>query len=117
MLTIFKSLILATTVSLMAVPTAHAEELTQDQVVEKMVGKPITTRSFGVKVNLRFEANGELSAKSFIGDYKGKWVRGTGNEICSTFDTGRAKGTQYNTYTSMGNNIYKTSSGTRFVVN
>ncbi len=107
--------ILAT--QIVVAPAATAEELTQDQVVDTMVGKPITTRSFGVKVNLRFEKNGDLTAKSFIGDYKGKWVRGKGNQICSTFDSGPAKGTQCNTYTKMGPNKYRTSSGTSFVVN
>lgn len=95
---------------------AQAKELTQDQVVKKMVGKPITARSFGVKINLRFEASGKLVAKSFIGNYTGKWVRGNGNQICSTFNSGPAKGTQCNTYRQTGSNKFRTSSGTRFIV-
>lgn len=99
------------------IPAALAQKLTQDEVVATMVDKPITTRSFGVKVNLRFKPNGKLTAKSFIGDYEGIWKRGSGDQICSTFDSGPAKGTQCNTYIKTGPNTYRTSSGTNFTVN
>lgn len=110
-------LVAATVLPTVTVSAATANELTQDEVVVTMVDKPITTRSFGMKVNLRFNADGSLIAKSLIGDYKGKWRRGEGNTICSTFDSGPAKGTQCNTYTKTGNNEYRTSSGTNFTVN
>ncbi len=112
-----KITIAAITALFVASPIASAQELTQDEVVATMVGKPITTRSFGVQVKLRFDANGVLTAKSFIGDYVGKWRRGEGNQICSTFDSGPAKGTQCNTYIKVGENRYRTSSGTNFTLN
>ncbi len=102
---------------MLSVSTADARQLTQDEVVQKMVNKPITTRSFGVRVNLRFKSNGVLTAKSLLGNYTGAWRRGPGNKICSTFPSGPAKGTQCNTYTDLGNNRYRTSSGTTFRVN
>lgn len=96
--------------------SATAQALTQDEVIETMMDKKITTKSFGVTVTLRFAGNGDLIAKSLIGDYTGKWKRGPENQICSTFDSGPAKGTQCNTYTKIGENRYRTSSGTAFTV-
>ena len=100
-----------------ATPAAEAKQLSQEEVVKAMVGKPITTRSFGVKVNLRFEPSGVVTAKSIIGNYKGRWKRGSGDSICTTFPKGPAAGTQCNTYRSLGGNKYRTSSGTTFRVN
>ena len=97
--------------------TAEAKQLTQDEVVKVMVGKPITTRTFGVRVNLRFESSGVVTAKSIIGNYKGRWRRGKGDAICTTFKSGPAAGTQCNTYRALGGNRYRTSSGTTFSVN
>ena len=114
------SLILAAvmvTASMNPMAFAAGQQLTQDEVVQELADKPITTRSFGVKVNLLFRSDGALIAKSLFGDYSGVWQRGEGNEICSTFDSGPAKGTQCNTYTRLDENTYRTSSGTTFTVN
>ena len=111
-----KLMSLAIAAQFVVIPTSLAQQLTQDEVVAIMVDKPITTRSFGVKVNLRFKSNGVLTAKSFIGNYTGVWKRGSGDQICSTFNSGPAKGTQCNTYIKTGTNTYRTSSGTNFKV-
>ena len=99
-----------------AAPAAHAKRLTQQEVVATMVGKPIVTRQFGVKVNLRFAASGAVKARTILGNFDGKWKRGAGDEICTTFPTGPAKGTQCVTYEALGDNRFRTSKGTVFSV-
>ena len=99
-----------------AVPAAHAKRLSQQEVVAMMVGKPIVTRQFGVKVNLRFTPSGTVRAKTILGSYTGNWRRGSGRSICTSFPTGPAKGTQCVTYEALGGNKYRTSKGTVFSV-
>ena len=97
-------------------PAAQAKRLSQDEVVRTMVDRPITTKRMGMTVNLRFASNGVVTAKALIGTYKGKWRRGGGDAICTTFPTGPAKGTQCVTYSQIGKNRYRTSGGTVFTV-
>lgn len=97
-----------------AIP-ALAKSLTGAEVRAAMVGKTITTRYFGMRITMRYQRNGTVSAKSLLGTVNGTW-RARGNRICTTFPSGPAKGTDCVSYTKTGSNRYRTSAGVSFRV-
>ena len=68
---------------------AEAKPLSQAEIRSSMLGKTIITRRFGLKIRMRYQTNGTVSAKSFIGATVGTW-RPSGNKICTTFPSGPA---------------------------
>ena len=100
--------------SLMALP-ATAQTLTRAQIDEEMTGKTIVTRRFGMKIVMNYRANGTVSAKAFIGSVDGTW-RYRGNQVCTTFPSGPAKGTDCVSFTKTGPNAFRSSKGVAFTV-
>lgn len=94
---------------------AQASSLSASEVRKVMLGKNIVTRRFGMRITMRYNSNGTVSAKSFLGNLKGTW-RGRGNRICTTFPSGPAKGTDCVSFTKTGPNRYRSSAGVSFSV-
>ena len=94
---------------------AQAKPLTQAEIRSSMLGKTIITRRFGLKIRMRYQTNGTVSAKSFIGSTNGTW-RPSGNKICTTFPSGPAKGTNCVSFTRTGPDKFRSSQGVQFQV-
>ena len=92
-----------------------AATLSAAEIRAEMLNKTIVTRRFGMKVTMRYSADGSVSAKTLFGSMNGTW-RPSGNKICSTFPSGPAKGTSCVSFTRLDSKRYKSSEGVRFQV-
>lgn len=94
---------------------ALAGSLTAAEVRNEMLNRTIVTRRFGMKVTMRYQPGGKVSAEALLGSVNGTW-RPQGNKICSTFPSGPAKGTRCVSFTRVGPKQYVSSEGVRFRV-
>ncbi|MGI9364169.1 MAG: hypothetical protein ACR2O8_03215 [Rhizobiaceae bacterium] len=94
---------------------ADAKTLSAQEVKREMLNKTIITRRFGMKITMRYNSGGTVSAKALLGTMNGTW-RAQGNKICSTFPSGPAKGTSCVSFKRIGKKKYKSSEGVRFSV-
>ena len=92
-----------------------AKSLSASEIRNEMLGRTILTRRFGMKITMRYWPNGRVSVKALLGSTDGTW-RTKGNQICSTFPSGPAKGTSCVSFTRVGPKQYKSSQGVRFTV-
>ena len=81
-----------------------------------MINKQITTRRFGMRITMRYRADGTVSAKSLLGSLNGTWRYSGANKVCTTFPSGPAKGTDCVSFTKTGANSYRSSAGVSFTV-
>jgi hypothetical protein len=95
--------------------TAVANTLTAREIQNEMLNKTIITHRFGMRVTMRYMPGGVVSAKALLGSVDGTW-RARGNQICSTFPRGPAKGTSCVSFKRLGDNRYISSEGVRFRV-
>ncbi|WP_147440301.1 hypothetical protein [Notoacmeibacter ruber] len=98
-----------------AVSPASAAPLTAAEIKAQMEGKTIKTRRFGMAITLNYRANGTVTARAFLGSVDGTW-RANGNQVCTTFPRGPAKGTECVTFEKIGPNRYRNSKGVEFTV-
>ncbi|MEL6505094.1 MAG: hypothetical protein AAFO61_09760 [Pseudomonadota bacterium] len=96
-------------------PVASAKALSASEVRKAMLGKTIKTRRFGLSIRMRYRPNGTVRVTSALGNLNGTW-RARGNQFCTTFNSGPAKGTDCVSFTKIGPNRYRTSAGQRFSV-
>lgn len=97
-------------------PTSvSATPLTAAEVRTEMLNRTIVTRRFGMKVTMRYQSGGTVSAEALLGSVNGTW-RPQGNKICSTFPSGPAKGTRCVNFTRVGPKQFVSSEGVRFRV-
>ena len=101
--------------TLPGVTPASAKTLSAAEVRSEMLGKTIKTRRFGLGITMRYAPNGTVSAKSIAGSLDGTW-RARGNQICTTFPSGPAKGTQCVSFEKLGPGRFRSSAGVRFRV-
>lgn len=94
---------------------AVAKTLSAQEVKREMLNKTIITRRFGMRVTMRYNSGGTISAKALLGSVNGTW-RAQGNKICSTFPSGPAKGTSCVSFKRIGPKKYQSSEGVRFSV-
>ena len=94
---------------------ADAKTLIAQEVKREMLNKTIITRRFGMKITMRYNSGGTVSAKALLGTMNGTW-RAQGNKICSTFPSGPAKGTSCVSFKRIGKKKYQSSEGVRFSV-
>ncbi|MEM6461167.1 MAG: hypothetical protein AAF724_04555 [Pseudomonadota bacterium] len=94
---------------------ALAATLTAEQIQAEMLKKTIVTWRFGMRVTMRYMEGGVVSASALLGSVDGSW-EARGNEICSTFPSGPAKGTSCVSFRRLGENRYISSEGVRFRV-
>ena len=92
-----------------------AKSLNAAEIRKEMLGKNVVTRRFGMSIRMRYSSNGTVSAKSFLGSIKGTW-RARGNQICTTFPSGPAKGTDCVSFKKLGPKRFQSSKGVRFRV-
>lgn len=101
--------------TLLPASTASAKALTASEVRSAMLGKTIKTRRFGLSIKMQYRTNGTVQVSSVLGSLNGTW-RAKGNQFCTTFPSGPAKGTDCVSFTKIGTNRYRTSAGQRFTV-
>ncbi len=94
---------------------AFAKPLTKKEIRSVMLNKPLLTRRFGLSVRMVYRSNGTVSAKTVLGTSIGTW-RHKGNQVCTTFPSGPAKGTSCASFTKTGKNRYRSSKGVSFRV-
>jgi len=94
---------------------AFANTLTAQEIQAEMLNKTIVTRKFGMRVTMRYKPGGVVSASALLGSVDGTW-RARGNQICSTFPSGPAKGTSCVSFQRLGDKRYISSEGVRFRV-
>ncbi|MTI42140.1 hypothetical protein JM93_04300 [Roseibium hamelinense] len=94
---------------------AIASTLTAQEIQAEMLNRTIVTYKFGMQVTMRYKPSGVVSARALLGSVDGTW-RARGNQICSTFPRGPAKGTSCVSFQRLGNNRYISSEGVRFRV-
>ncbi|GAA0785966.1 hypothetical protein E1180_17510 [Roseibium denhamense] len=111
-LAIAGSLLLAV---LFAAAPADANTLTAREIQAEMLNKTIVTRKFGMRITMRYMPGGVVSARALLGSVDGTW-RARGNQICSTFPSGPAKGTSCVSFKRLGDGRYESSEGVRFRV-
>lgn len=92
-----------------------ASTLTAQEVQREMLNKTIVTHRFGMRVTMRYMPGGVVSARALLGSVDGTW-RARGNQICSTFPRGPAKGTSCVSFQRLGDKRYISSEGVRFRV-
>ena len=112
------ALVAATTlaVSYLAMVPAVANTLSRSEIGAAMINKTITTRRFGMRVTMRYRANGTVSARSLLGSINGTWRFSGSNRVCTTFPSGPAKGTDCVSFRKIGANRYRSSAGVSFTV-
>lgn len=108
---IWAALLIAVTAAL----PAEASSLTADEIQAEMLNRTIVTRRFGMRITMRYQSGGVVSAKALLGSVDGTWTA-RGNEICSTFPSGPAKGTSCVSFRRQGPGQYISSEGVRFRV-
>ncbi|MEM9107547.1 MAG: hypothetical protein AAGC96_18020 [Pseudomonadota bacterium] len=96
-------------------PPAQASTLTADEIQAEMLNRIIVTRRFGMRITMRYQSGGVVTASAWLGSVDGTW-KARGNEICSTFPRGPAKGTSCVSFRRTGPNQYISSEGVRFRV-
>jgi hypothetical protein len=94
---------------------ALAATLSAAEVRAEMLDKTIVTRKFGMKIRMRYSPGGVVTTKALLGSLEGTW-RPRGNQICTTFPSGPAKGTSCVSFTRIGPNRFKSSEGVYFRV-
>ncbi|GGB38231.1 hypothetical protein GCM10011316_07850 [Roseibium aquae] len=94
---------------------AQANTLTAREIQAEMLNKTIVTHRFGMRVTMRYLPGGVVTARALIGSMDGTW-RARGNEICSTFPSGPAKGTSCVSFKRLGDDRFISSEGVRFRV-
>ena len=100
--------------SLSAAP-AFAQKLSAQEIRQEMLGRTIVTLRFGMKITMRYRPNGTVSAKALLGDIEGTW-RAKGDQVCTTFPSGPALGTQCVSFERIGEGRYRNSDGVTFTV-
>lgn len=94
---------------------ARASTLSADEILTEMLNKTIVTWRFGMRITMRYQPGGVVSASTLFGSLDGTW-RARGNRICSSFPSGPAKGTSCVSFRRLGDNEYISSEGVRFRV-
>lgn len=94
---------------------AEARALSAAEVKAQMLGKTIKTRRFGLPITMIYRPNGTVSARAPIGSVDGTW-QAKGNQVCTTFPRGPAKGTECVSFEQIGPNSYRNSKGVKFTV-
>ncbi|MCP1199848.1 hypothetical protein [Notoacmeibacter sp. MSK16QG-6] len=94
---------------------ADARPLTAAEIEAQMAGKTIKARRFGMNITLNYRPDGTVTARAFLGSVDGTW-RARGNQVCTTFPRGPAKGTECVTFEKIGPNRYRNSKGVEFTV-
>lgn len=102
-------------IAITAVPPAQASSLTANEIQAEMLDRTIVTRRFGMRITMRYRSGGIVSARALLGSVNGTWTA-RGNEICSTFPSGPAKGTSCVSFRREGPGQYISSEGVRFRV-
>ncbi|OXT00529.1 hypothetical protein B7H23_10475 [Notoacmeibacter marinus] len=98
-----------------APPVAEAKTMTAAEIKQEMEGKTIIARRFGMKITMNYRPDGTVTARALIGSVDGTW-RAKGNQVCTTFPRGPAKGTECVTFEKIGPNQYRNSMGVKFRV-
>lgn len=113
----FTKLLAPALLAAMVLPSsvASAKVLSASEVRKAMLNKTINTRRFGLRIQMRYRPNGTVRVTSALGNLNGTW-RARGNQFCTTFKSGPAKGTDCVSFTKIGPNRYRTSAGQRFSV-
>lgn len=107
---------MAIAVAAFSVP-ASAKTLSRSEIGNAMINKTITTRRFGMRITMKYRANGTVSARSLLGSVNGTWRYSGSNKVCTTFPSGPAKGTDCVSFRKTGSNSFRTSAGVSFTVN
>jgi len=107
--------VIALLIGLAAPLPTYASTLTAQEIQAEMLNKTIVTRKFGMRVTMRYMPSGVVSARAMLGSVDGTW-RARGNQICSTFPSGPAKGTSCVSFQRLGDKRYISSEGVRFRV-
>ncbi len=109
------AVVIGTIVPIPWLSVAGAAPLNQKEIGAAMLNKPLLTRRFGLQIQMVYRSNGAVTAKTVLGTSSGTW-RYKGNQVCTTFPSGPAKGTSCATFTRIGDNQYRSSKGVKFRV-
>ena len=102
-------------IAVIAPVSARADTLTAAEIQAEMLDRRIVTHRFGMRITMRYRPGGVVSASALLGSVEGTW-RARGNEICSTFPSGPARGTRCVSFRRTGPGHYVSSEGVRFRV-
>ena len=110
---------LASTVTVAAMgwsAPAIAKPMSRAEIGKAMIGRTITVRRFGLPIRMVYNPNGRVTAKAPIGSTSGTWRWKGSNQVCTTFASGPAKGTDCVSFTDLGDGRYRSSAGVTFRV-
>ena len=106
---------LALLIAMTASFPARASTLSAAEIQAEMLDRTIVTRRFGMRITMRYQSGGVVTASALLGSVDGTWTA-RGNEICSTFPKGPARGTSCVSFRRTGPKQYVSSEGVRFRV-
>lgn len=92
---------------------SRAEVMSGEQIIAQLVGKDLVTRRTGMKVHLRYDADGTVTVKAPLFHSSGRWIL-NGNSLCMSLTEGPRQGETCHFFEVDGDGAYRNSEGQTF---
>ena len=100
-------------ISIVVSGPSRAEVMSGEQIIAQIVGKDLVTRRTGMKVHLRYDADGTITVKAPLFHSSGRWAL-VGNSLCMTLTEGPRQGETCHVFEVNGDGTYRNSEGQTF---